>query len=63
MTDDQHRTPPPEQDDPAADTAMFRAFAQREEPEPPRTTGTAFRVVTLLIGLAVFAALVWLLLR
>lgn len=63
MTDDP-RDPSPEPDDPAADTAMFQAFAQREDPPPPpRQSGSAFRVTTLLIGLAVFAALVWLLLR
>lgn len=55
--------PTPEHDD-SADTAMFRAFVEREpENERPRAVGAPFRIITLLIGLAVFAGLVWLLLQ
>ena len=54
--------PPPEHDD-AADTQMFRKFVERDEPAPPRAVGAPFRIVTLLIGLAAFAAIVWLLLK
>ena len=54
--------------DPAADTTMFQAFVQRaEEGEQDfhtgRPVGAPFRLATLLVGLAVFAGLVWLLLR
>ncbi|HWH33329.1 MAG TPA: hypothetical protein VNU01_11730 [Egibacteraceae bacterium] len=54
--------------DPAADTTMFQAFVQRAEQgqQDPRTgkpVGAPFRLATLLVGLGVFAGLVWLLLR
>lgn len=51
--------------DPAADTASFRAFVEREEPGfGPAEQGRsrAFRVLTLLAGLAVLGALAWILL-
>ena len=40
---------------------MFRAFAEREDTEPPKPVGAPFRIITLLIGLALFAGLIWLL--
>lgn len=53
--------------DPAADTTMFQAFVNRAEPEERvvrgKAVGAPFRVLTLLIGLAVFAGLVWVLLK
>lgn len=52
--------------DPSADTTMFQAFVQRaEEPDAQRgkAVGAPFRVLTLVIGLAIFAGLVWLLLE
>ena len=45
---------------------MFRAFVEREDEadvERPRAVGAPFRIITLLIGLAVFAGLIWLLLK
>jgi len=42
---------------------MFQKFVERREPEPQRPVGAPFRIVTLLIGLAIFAGLVWLLLK
>ncbi len=54
--------PPREPDDPA-DTGTFRAFVERDEPPVQRPVGAPFRIITLLIGLLVFAGLVWLLLR
>ena len=59
-------TPPPqpgERDD-SADTQMFRKFVEDAEGEPGRRpVGVPFRVATLLIGLVVFAGLVYLLLK
>lgn len=40
---------------------MFRAFAERADTEPPKAVGAPFRIITLLIGLALFAGLIWLL--
>lgn len=52
---------------PIADTTMFQAFVARTElpdpADPQRAVGAPFRLATLLIGLGVFAGLVWLLLR
>ena len=49
-------------EDSSADTQMFQAFADRDEPaERPKAVGAPFRILTLLAGLAVFALLVWLL--
>jgi hypothetical protein len=57
-------TPPhPENHDPSADTGTFRAFVENGEPEPRRAVGAPFRIITLLIGLLIFAGLVWLLLK
>jgi hypothetical protein len=56
----------PAEDDPGANTEMFRAFVQGHEPgqqELPESTRTPFRMFTLLIGIVVFVALAWLLLR
>ena len=53
--------PPPQESDPSADTQMFRAFAEREDTQPPKAVGAPFRIITLLIGLALFAGLIWLL--
>ena len=44
-----------------ADTAAFQAFQDAADYRPER--GTAFRVMTLLLGLAAFAAIAWLLLQ
>lgn len=54
-----------DQDPGGADTQMFRAFVERgdADAERPRAVGAPFRIVTLLIGLVVFAVLVWLLLQ
>lgn len=52
--------------DAGADTGRWQAFAEADEPLLPASGGgspATFRVVTLLIGLAVFAGVVWLLLR
>lgn len=53
--------------DPIADTSMFQAFVARPElgdpTDPQRAVGAPFRLATLLVGLGVFAGLVWLLLR
>jgi len=53
----------PEHDDGGADTQMFRAFVEREESHAPPANSQTFRVVTLLLGLLAFVAIVWLLLR
>lgn len=54
----------PSEPDDAADTQMFRAFAERKDVvERPKAVGAPFRILTLLIGLAVFAGLVFLLLQ
>ena len=45
------------------DTQMFRAFVERKDAEPPKAVGAPFRIITLLIGLVVFAGLVYLLLQ
>jgi hypothetical protein len=58
---EQERPDGTEPDD--ANTEMFRAFVDRGEPERPKAVGAPFRIVTLLAGLAVFALLVFLLLR
>lgn len=55
--------PRPDEPDGAADTQMFRQFVERDEPQRPQAVGAPFRVVTLLIGLAVFAGLIFLLLK
>ena len=58
--------PPPQEPDDAADTQMFRKFVEgdeRVEDERPRAVGAPFRIITLLIGLAVFAGLIWLLFK
>lgn len=51
--------------DPGADTATFRAFAAGGDAssERPRAAGVPFRIATLVVGLVVFAGLVWLLLQ
>lgn len=54
--------PPPEEPE-GADTQMFRAFVEREEPKRPPAVGAPFRIFTLLLGLAVFAGIVLLLLK
>lgn len=55
-------SPPPESND-SADTQMFRAFVERKDTEPPKAVGAPFRIITLLIGLVVFAGIVFLLLQ
>ena len=42
---------------------MFRKFVEEGEQEARRPVGAPFRIATLLIGLIVFAGLVYLLLR
>ena len=54
---------PPNGEDEGADTQMFRKFVEREETEQPRAAGAPFRLLTLAIGLLVFAGLVWRLLK
>lgn len=48
--------------DPTADTGRFQRFAEQELPAE-RGGSNAFRVLTLVGGLVVFAGIVWLLLR
>ena len=56
--------PPPEEPDGSADTQMFRKFVEGDgAPERPKAVGAPFRIVTLLLGLIVFAGLVYLLLQ
>ncbi|MGH3665481.1 MAG: hypothetical protein ACRDU8_05240 [Egibacteraceae bacterium] len=62
MEPDERREGAPPPDD-GADTERFRAFAERRDTEPARAAGAPFRIVTLLIGLVVFAGLVVLLLK
>ena len=57
------RPAPPKAHDPSADTQTFRAFVDRDDQVPPKAVGAPFRIVTLLIGLVVFAGLVYLLLQ
>lgn len=63
MTADESRSDP--SDEPRdADTQSFRAFVERGEQEMAAPSGGAgFRIATLLVGLVVFAGLVWLLLQ
>jgi hypothetical protein len=49
--------------DDAADTQMFRAFVDRSDGDRPRAVGVPFRLLTLAVGLLVFAGIVWLLLK
>lgn len=58
-----NEAPPPEGDDTSADTQMFRAFVEREESAPVAPKGPAFQIVTLVIGLVVLAAVIYLLLK
>ena len=51
----------PGEPDGSADTQMFRKFVERDDEPPPKAVGVPFRVITLLIGLAVFAGLMYLL--
>ncbi len=66
------RDPQPEEHDSGtdptdigADTQRFRAFVQREEFDeaPVERSGSGFRLLTLAVGLLVFALIVWALLR
>ena len=57
-------TPPPHEPDGSADTQMFRKFVEGDAaPEQPKAVGAPFRIITLLVGLLVFAGLVYLLLK
>lgn len=47
--------------DPSADTGQFRAFVDGQPDRPARKVGVAFRLLTLVGGLAVLAVLVGLL--
>lgn len=54
----------PPEEDPGANTEMFRAFvAGDERQQPARASGSTFRIVTLLVGLGVFVAVVVLLVK
>lgn len=55
--------PPPPEEDGSADTQMFRKFVEGEPAPAPRPVGAPFRIATLLVGLVVFAGLVYLLLQ
>lgn len=59
MTEPGHPSEPED----SADTQMFRAFVERNDVERPKAVGAPFRIITLLLGLAVFAGLVFLLLQ
>lgn len=54
---------PPEEADFSADTATFRVFVEGEESAPVRPVGVPFRLITLVVGLVVFAGLVYLLFK
>jgi hypothetical protein len=50
-------------EDPGANTEMWQAFAAGPpEAERPKAVGAPFRLITLGIGLVVFALIVWFLL-
>ena len=51
---------PPGEPDGSADTQMFRKFVEQNDEPRPKAVGAPFRVITLLIGLAVFAGLMYL---
>lgn len=53
----------PRDEDPAADTQMFRQFAERRDEESVVPVGSSFRIITLLIGLIVLAGLIYLMFR
>ena len=56
--------PPPQEPDGSADTQMFRKFVEGDDGQArPKAVGAPFRIVTLLLGLIVFAGLVYLLLK
>jgi hypothetical protein len=55
--------PPGDGQDEGADTQMFRAFVERDDDAAPKAVGAPFRLLTLAIGLLVFAGIVWLLLK
>ena len=56
--------PPPEEPDGSADTQMFRKFVESDDVQArPKAVGAPFRILTLLLGLIVFAGLVYLLLK
>lgn len=64
MSDHPPDEPGQEPPEDGANTEMFRAFVDGgEAADPPRAVGAPFRILTLLAGLAVFAVLVFLLLR
>lgn len=54
---------PPEDADFSADTGTFRVFVEGEESAPVRPVGVAFRLITLGIGLVVFAVLAYLMFK
>jgi hypothetical protein len=51
------------EDDDSANTEMFQAFVDRPDEQRGRAVGAPFRLLTLLVGLVVFAGIVWLLLQ
>ena len=65
MSDELHAADHAQDEDLGADTERFRRFARRDEPEgavpEQNAVGVPFRLITLVIGLAVLAAVVWLL--
>lgn len=54
--------PQPPDDDGSADTQMFRAFVEREDSAPVKPKGPAFQIITLVIGMVVLAAVIYVLL-
>lgn len=65
MSDELHTHDVAHDEDLGADTERFRRFARRDEPEGTEAgraaLGVPFRLITLVLGLAVLAAIVWLL--
>lgn len=65
MSDELHATDHAHDEDLGADTERFRRFARRDDADGTAPeqgpVGVPFRLVTLLVGIAVLAAVVWLL--
>lgn len=65
MSDELHAADHAHDEDLGADTERFRRFARRDDPDgtlPAQgAVGVPFRLVTLVVGIAVLAAIVWLL--
>jgi len=65
MSDELHAADQAHDEDLGADTERFRRFARRDEPDATAPVqgpvGVPFRLVTLVVGIVVLAAIVWLL--